>query len=401
MQFRKVISGAIALWMSAGTTMSVSARDHPVGSTFRDLFRIDYTAARKTVPLPPGEWKLVSRNEYRSGTSNVPIVQFILLRHTETSVTGAISVLTHKELVNHQWGHSKLCSGKQRRVAWHIANEAYDGYEHCNVVYPVRGFNRRQKALRKTYAYIDELKLKGPNAWVRINFARVRKDEMMQAQFSLPPEQYGFPRERKYSNSESPWAINNIHDHPKKKAFMDKAVAWAKSWEKLIDQGFDNELRRATVHAHPRIDGIAALSPRKNPPARKMAKPVAPIADPVDPLPRQMTQVPPSPEPPLSDGPLKPTLVKKMIGGKTAFGQDSFMDNVVNFGRQGLLEGKMTQGSTEYEDSGNWSVDGSGRLCLEWNGQEFASNACFTTTKQQNKILIKDSTGKTAFIVPL
>lgn len=393
MRIKIALGSAVFLWVASMAGLAV-AKDYPVGTKFTDLFRIDYSAARKTVPLPPGEWKLVSQFEFQSGASNITIVRYYLLRHSEKRVTGAIRIVTHKELVNFQWGASKSCSPKRQSAAWYYKNDVYDSYEHCDIAYPLRGFNRRSKSLKKVYEYIDGHGLKGPNGWISINFARVQKDEMMQAYYALPPEHYGFARERKYSNAESPWAINNIHDHPKKKAFMDKAVTWIKSWQKLIDQGFDNNLRVETVRAHPRIDGMAAPPRRQAPIA---AKPVAP---PVESSIRVAKRTPP-PKPQVSDGPLKPDQLRKLIAGKTAFGQGTLSDSRVIFDGRGKLDGRSTQGNTDYEDYGRWSIDSAGKLCLDWDNEEFTSDSCFRTMKKGARILMQDDTGDTVFVLAL
>ena len=85
----------------------------------------------------------------------------------------------------------------------------------------------------------------------------------------MPQEHYGFPREQKYSNTRSPWSIHNIDSFPKKKAFMEKTRAWAKSWKGLIDKGFKNELRKGEVLAHPKIDGSFNTISTKRPPTIK------------------------------------------------------------------------------------------------------------------------------------
>lgn len=401
MRIGKVFGIAAALWMIAGISVPGSARDYPIGTTFTDLFRIDYSAARKTVPLPPGEWKLVSRFEYQSGASNITIVRFYLLRHSEKFVTGAIRIVTHKELVNFQWGASKSCSAKKRNAAWYHKNDVYDGYEHCDIAYPLRGFNRRSKSLKNVYEYIDGHGLKGPNGWIAVNFARVQKDEMMQAYYALPPEHYGFARERKYSNTESPWAINNIHDHPKKKAFMDKAVAWVKSWQSLVDRGFDNELRREAVRAHPRIDGMAPPPAPSAPKPMVSANPAASPPQPAKQLPTQIAKLAPPPAARIEDGPLSPEKLQTAISGKTAHGEGAQSNTQIAFGRRGVIDGQITLGNTDYEDSGQWSVDETGRLCLKWEKHELSPDTCYRLIKQGKAILMQDGRGETQYILAL
>ncbi|MBT5050293.1 MAG: hypothetical protein HOM58_17470 [Rhodospirillaceae bacterium] len=224
---------------------------------------------------------------------------------------------------------------------------------------------------------------------------------MMQAYYALPPEHYGFARERKYSNTESPWAINNIHDHPQKKAFMDKAVTWVKSWQKLVDRGFDNELRREAVQAHPRFDGMAAPPAPAPPKPMVSANPAASQPKPAKQSPAQIAKLTPPPAARIADGPLSPEKLQTAISGKMAYGEGVQSNAEITFGRRGTIDGRTTLGSTDYEDSGQWSVDKTGRLCLKWNVEEFLSNTCYSATKRSNKFLFKDDSGETIFVITL
>jgi hypothetical protein len=167
------------------------------------------------------------------------------------------------EMVNSGWAISSACSRKRKSRSWYIHEDSYTRHEDCSLIYPFRGFRRSFKPRQPTHQYIENNGLTIPNAWVRVSFIRSNDEEFLRAEYALPQENYGFPREQKFSNSSSPWNINNIDSYPKKKAFMEKVRVWASSWKGLIDSGFKNKLGKEAVLAHPRIDGSINRKPKK------------------------------------------------------------------------------------------------------------------------------------------
>lgn len=222
------------------------------GTIFNDIFKIDFAAGKKSVPLPPGDWKLVSKWEYRTDVSNITIIHFYLVRHDENKVSGIVTIETNKEFVDFGWVLSNICSEKRKEIAWYVYEDSYDLHEDCNIVYPFRRFNRNYKPLEGTFDYIDSNKLEMPSQWIRIWFVRSQDAEKLQVSYALPPENYGFPRQSVHRRSRD-WSFSRFQADPEKAAFMEKVKAWAKSWKGLIDKGFKNELRKEDVTAHPHI----------------------------------------------------------------------------------------------------------------------------------------------------
>jgi hypothetical protein len=248
------LSLVVGLFISLIPQMS-SAKDYNIGTVFSDTIQYDFPGAKLKVPLPPGNWTLITKIQTRTETSNITLVQSYFIRHDQKLVTGMMRIKVPKEVVDSHWGLSNSCSEKKKRRAWYVHDSSYEMHENCSILYSLRGFRRNSKNMRDLFGYIEEKNLVVPNTWVMSRFSRTDKDEYLRVDYALPQEHYGIPREQKYSNSKSPWSINNISSHPKKKAFMKKANAWAKSWKGLVDSGFKNKLRKEVVLAHPRIDG--------------------------------------------------------------------------------------------------------------------------------------------------
>lgn len=149
------------------------------------------------------------------------------------------------ELIDHAWTISSACSNKRKGRAWGVSEDSYDQHEDCSIIYPIRGFNRNHKTLLKMFEYVDDKGLTIPNTWVLARYVRSDNQDYLRVSFALPQEHYGFPRERKFTNSESPWHVNNYHAFPKRKAFVEKVLKWEKSWRNLINKGFKNKLERS------------------------------------------------------------------------------------------------------------------------------------------------------------
>lgn len=256
--------------LSAGLSLVLNpqisaAKDYPIGTVFNDIAEFDFPGTRLKVPLPPGSWKLVSISIYRTNTSNVELRSHFLVRHDRYMVTGLMRIIVPTESVEYAWTTTRDCSEKRKRIAWYFHEDTYEKHEDCNVLYPSRGPRRSLKGWQKTFKYIRQSGLFMPRAFVGGRFTRSEREDYLRIGLWLTPEHYGFPRQGWYSRSSNPWNINNIDAFPKKKAFMEKARVWAKSWKGLVDKGFKNELLRAEVLAHPKIDGSFNRIPKKAP----------------------------------------------------------------------------------------------------------------------------------------
>jgi len=234
---------------------NVAAKDYPIGTVFNDIIQFDFPGTRVKVPLPLGDWKLLSISTFRTSGSNAEIRSHWLIRHNKTLVTGLMRIRVPVDSPTSHWIISRDCSEKMKRRAWYFHEDSYEKHEDCNVLYPTWGLRSTAKGWQKTFGYITRSGLTMPNGFVAGRFTRSDNEEYLRIGIWVPPEHYGFQRERKYLPSNSPWNINNIGAFPKKKAFMEKAKAWADTWRKLVDKGFRNELRKEDVRAHPKIDG--------------------------------------------------------------------------------------------------------------------------------------------------
>lgn len=240
------------------------AKDYKLGTVFRDIIEIDFFVGKKSAPLPPGKWELVSKYQFRTRQSNIPIIHFYLISRDEKKITGIASVVTPKEFVEYAWGDSRICSKKRRSRAWYSEVSSYDKFEDCNIIYPRRRLNRNFKPFKGMLDYIDANQLVMPGQSMAIRFARSKDEEMLQVNYLLSLEYFGF----RSSSNWRDWRVSRIRAFPDKVAFMEDAIAWTQSWKTLIDKGFKNKLRRADVAAHPRIANRAPSRTNESPDAK-------------------------------------------------------------------------------------------------------------------------------------
>jgi hypothetical protein len=273
MFFKKTsLSLVVGLFIALNPQIS-TAKDYSIGTIFRDMIQYDFSAARLKVPLPPGNWKLLAKRQSRTDPSNVTLETSYFIRHDQRLVTGLMKIVVPREMIDSHWGASKNCSEKRKRRAWYVHDDSYEKRENCTIIFPLRGFRRNSNRMHDISGYIDKNHLVIPNSWIFSRFARTYNEDFLTVDYALPQEHYGFQREKKYSNTKSPWSVDNISSHPKKKAFMKKANAWIKSWKGLVDSGFKNKLNKESVRAHPRIDGTVIAAPAPAPVPKKSVKP--------------------------------------------------------------------------------------------------------------------------------
>lgn len=119
-----------------------------------------------------------------------------------------------------------------------------------------------------------------------------------------------------------------------------------------------------------------------------------PAPKPVAIKPAAVTKLPPQYE----AGPLNPDQIRKRIVGKTGYGPN---DTYVKFLVKGRLDGRIQQNQTDFEDSGSWSIDRNGKICMSWDEEEFATSGCFAVKRVQKEIQINNARGQSIFVVPL
>ena len=170
------------------------AKDYGIGTVFSDTIQYDFPGARLKVPLPPGNWKLITKIETRTDPSNIPLVKSYFIRHDQRLVTGMMRIAVPKEVVDSHWGPSNNCSEKKKRRAWYVHEDTYEMHENCSILYSLKGFRRNSNNMRDLFGYIEEKNLVVPNTWMMSRFSRTDKDEYLGVDYALPQEHYGIPR---------------------------------------------------------------------------------------------------------------------------------------------------------------------------------------------------------------
>jgi len=133
-----------------------AAREYPIGTVFNDIAEFDFPGAKLKVPLPPGDWKLLSIAVRRTDLSNVELRTHYLIRHNKNFVTGSMRIRVPSESVQSHWGISKNCSEKRKRRSWYVHEDSYEKHENCTIVRPIRGFRRTAKNLQEFFRYADD-----------------------------------------------------------------------------------------------------------------------------------------------------------------------------------------------------------------------------------------------------
>ncbi|MBB42349.1 MAG: hypothetical protein CMM44_01145 [Rhodospirillaceae bacterium] len=265
--------------ISLNVAPTAAAKEYPVGTKLRDIVQIDFNSGSRAIPLPPGQWEVALSKKWTVSNNNLSDISFYgsyLVRIEGKKVTGALYYNTPADLPDFGWVGTGICENSKLRLrSWILEGTGSKGdpaLEDCLGFSWLRGFNVRSKNVQKVFNYLSQ---KGvtretiPNGWFRLMRNYSSDENLIRIRLYLSTEAAGFPREPKFSYSDSPWMPNNIATHPKKKKFVDQAKGWARSWNDLITKGINNQLTLGAVQSHSTITGMYHKTSRATLPTQK------------------------------------------------------------------------------------------------------------------------------------
>ncbi len=240
----------------------IAAKDYPIGTKFQSIFAADFPSGKMQVPLPPGTWQLAgSFKDQSTGPSGFTYMyQFLLVRLENSALTGRIDIRIPADIIGTFWNSTSNCEkSKYKERSFWLNGASYHESENCVSLHWLRGYKKNHRYGRKIKEFIGDIEI--PKSWIRYQKFYTEGPDFLHHSVAIPLEKYGF-EPGSYGYSDSPWVPNNIDANPEKKAFSEKAVAWAKSWDQLVEKGIKNKLKASEVLQHPRMDGLVLTIPK-------------------------------------------------------------------------------------------------------------------------------------------
>lgn len=191
------------------------------------------------VPLPPGQWHVVSINE--AGNNNFQVIASIVLwGFVDGKPTMGISLKTNLDLASTGWSNHPLCS---RKDIYFIQAEAnYHNDQRCwgvnHTVY-ARTSNARPTMGTEVRQWLRERGFEMPNLMTSVLFHLADRTKFLTYEVAFDPVAYGFQAEPGgtiWANAS--WHRDVVGHDPNKKGFLDKLVAQGKDLYPMLRRNF-------------------------------------------------------------------------------------------------------------------------------------------------------------------
>ena len=250
----------MALWgVAAALAAAPALADDGVklGATYSGVLPVKIYGSPQ-VPLPPGEWKLVSIGGTRSETYNIRIVSGHLIQTQGNVVKGRVSFVAPDGYSRGGWATPNHCGRKD--VFMNISKGAMTmGYD-CAFL-NATGMARTEKMpkeLGEFYDYVDQNKLKKPATAVYASYAISDGRTYLMVDYLFNPDLEGVP-----PAAASLWQ-RGYKDVAKRESYVEVLKAWTQTWRDNVALGYRGKLPASFAAAEIFPPAAKTAPPAKN-----------------------------------------------------------------------------------------------------------------------------------------
>jgi hypothetical protein len=226
----------------------VAHAEDPPGLSLGDKHRNILQISKKQIPLPPGEWEVVTYADKMAFTTNCSpigkIASVALARRQDGKVTMALYVRTNLEQIGaNGWVRSRsICDRKN--VHFNESDKNYNPAEsecwqinHIVNVYRYTDsdvFRQSFKAFQR--AEFDTTTAIAPEFWVNDQY------DMMFLRYYILPVRHGFERSTDQKWNSSEWHPEAIIDNANRKGLVSAVKKFGELLYPRVKEGFANDL---------------------------------------------------------------------------------------------------------------------------------------------------------------
>jgi hypothetical protein len=195
----------------------------------------------KTVPLPPGEWKIMA-----NGFDSDKFFQLYLVHEHPGKIFQSIWICVDSIELNREYGYSIADVAKRLDMHHvvtnkHIAGEPHDWWFVNN---QSAGFNKKEgkPVLNEAIDYIKSHNLVTSNDYVfvrhRLTGSHPYKKRYLDVEYYYNPEVEGFPQGDKSEWRNSDWNATRVNEDPRKSGFIKELINKHNSIHQQLKAGF-------------------------------------------------------------------------------------------------------------------------------------------------------------------
>lgn len=192
------------------------------------------------LPLPPGDWTVVTRSETfgEHKDTKIPIANALLIQVKEGKFVSALRYIGNREHWHATGWTDDPCSVKQTKDAY-FKESFSSGYTFPECLYtrPVTSFTNGSggywEDMRKWFGAHS---VTIPPTVVYVDFSSYQKKGFIHASAWINPEIAGFPRDEESQLTLNTWNATKIDDA--RKAYLSKIQSWGRTLADQVRTGF-------------------------------------------------------------------------------------------------------------------------------------------------------------------
>ena len=214
-----------------------------VGQKYQNFIQLDNHSKNMQIPLPKGEWTVTAVDVKDPNSRGTILIWVYLMNEIEKNLKGLIRFAYAYENYTSGWlAPHKFCGSNFNLFS--KDNGSWNGTQSdCWRIRGITVTTKKEGGGRDSIEYMQNKGIALPVIAPIASYYRFNRSEFYIAEYIRNPEIYGIPKvENEGSGQTNDYAPDRIAEYPKKKAFIDKFVAWGKEWKKYVDLGFEGKL---------------------------------------------------------------------------------------------------------------------------------------------------------------
>ena len=232
----------VAFALFAIFASDAGANDIQLGATYHGTVQITSSVGGVYLPLPEGDWKVVSLQTTRSTETHTPILNGYLVSLNGMKLKSFISFSISTESAMHGWKVPEYCG--RTDIYYFEPKDKRENHEGSEI--NCWGINhigmtsgpKAEKYTRDFYEWVPNNTSGMPINTIEVEYNRASGVKFLRARYYFNPEADGFDPPKNAAWRSSDWHRDRLHLDPKKVEYMEHIKAWAISWKNRLESGF-------------------------------------------------------------------------------------------------------------------------------------------------------------------
>ncbi|MGH6663121.1 MAG: hypothetical protein ACREB6_16415 [Rhodospirillales bacterium] len=225
-------------------TIAVTADDGlKPGMVVEGFVRVPNTYTQ--VALPEGKWEVAGVIE-KANSVGTYFLMANLVQVADGKVSKAIHFFSPMRLTTSGFVENKFCLRNDMHFRRTLASGAGQDQD-CRWVNHLRLTlaGSKDELKNSTGKYLEAKNIAIPNHLIDRGFRFADQFRDLNVHYFINPELDGFPAYPRTTWTDGPWHPQNTASDAKKKAYIDRQIAWVEEWYPMVKAGWEGKLTEA------------------------------------------------------------------------------------------------------------------------------------------------------------